>query len=43
MDVELEALETNGIWSLTTLLSQKHPMGCKWVHHIKYSVDGSIE
>ena len=43
MDVELEALETNGTWSLTTLPPGKHLVGCKWVYHIKYNVDGSIE
>ena len=41
--VELEALETNGTWSLTTLRLGKHPVSYKWVYHIKYNVDGSIE
>ena len=43
MSAELQALESNGTWSLTTLLPGKHPVGCKWVCKIKYCVDGSLE
>ena len=41
--LELQALEENGTWSLTTLPTRKHLVGCKWVYRIKYNSDGSIE
>uniref|UniRef100_A0A2N9GZ55 Integrase catalytic domain-containing protein n=1 Tax=Fagus sylvatica TaxID=28930 RepID=A0A2N9GZ55_FAGSY len=43
MQEELNALETNNTWSLTTLPSHKSPIGCKWVYKIKHRADGSIE
>ena len=43
MSMELQALKSNGTWSLTTLPTCKLPMGCKWVYKIKYNIDGSIE
>ena len=43
MIVDLKALESNGAWTLTTLLAGKCPVGCKWVYHIKYRSDGSLK
>lgn len=43
MLVELQALESNDTWTLTTLPLNKHPVGCKWVYRIKYKADGSID
>ena len=43
MSTELQALESNGTWSLTTLPPGKHPVGCKWVYKLKYRADGSLE
>ena len=43
LSLELQALEENGTWSLTTLPTRKHLVGCKWVYRIKYNSDGSIE
>ena len=41
--MEIEALEANGTWTLTTLPKGKKPIGCKWVYKIKYRSDGTIE
>ena len=43
MRLEIQALETNGTWTLTTLPKGKKPIGCKWVYKIKYHSDGTIE
>jgi Reverse transcriptase (RNA-dependent DNA polymerase) len=43
MSTELRALEANKTWSLTSLPSGKHAIGCKWVFKTKYKADGSIE
>ena len=43
MEKELETLEANHIWDLTTLPVGKHPIGCKWVYKIKFKSNGSIE
>ena len=43
MNLEIEALEANGTWTLTTLPKGKKPIGCKWVYKIKYRSDGTIE
>ena len=40
---ELDALEANNTWSLTSLPPGKHDVGCKWVFKIKHHVDGTIE
>ena len=42
MAIEVAALEANNTWSLTSLLSYKKPIGCKWVYRIRHKVDGSI-
>ncbi|XP_016647164.1 PREDICTED: uncharacterized mitochondrial protein AtMg00820-like [Prunus mume] len=43
MDSELQALESNHTWTITTLPPGKEPIGCKWVYKIKHHSDGSIE
>ena len=43
MQTELEALQANQTWVMTTLPPGKVPIGCKWVFKIKLKVDGSIE
>ena len=43
MMVELKTFESNGTWTLTTLPVSKHLVGCKWVYHIKYRSNGSLE
>ncbi|RVW48337.1 Retrovirus-related Pol polyprotein from transposon RE1 [Vitis vinifera] len=43
MRAELQALESNNTWSLCTLPPGKTAVGCKWLYHVKYHVDGSIE
>ncbi|KAL2242369.1 UNVERIFIED_CONTAM: Retrovirus-related Pol polyprotein from transposon RE1 [Sesamum indicum] len=43
MDAELEALERNQTWKLTTLPAGKRAIGSKWVYKIKLRADGSVE
>ncbi|KAL0337523.1 UNVERIFIED_CONTAM: Retrovirus-related Pol polyprotein from transposon RE1 [Sesamum calycinum] len=43
MDQELQALETNGTWELTSLPPHKKTIGSRWVFKLKYNPDGSIE
>ena len=43
MNKELEALEANDTWSLTTLPPNKKALTSKWVYKIKFMPDGSTE
>lgn len=43
MQQELEALESNGTWTLQPLPDGKKPLGCKWVYKMKHNSDGTIE
>ena len=43
MNEELEALEMNNTWEITELPPGKTPIGCKWLHRIKYCPDGSVD
>ena len=43
MASELQALQANGTWTLTTLPTGKIPIGCRWVYKVKLRSDGSIE
>ncbi|KAL0416583.1 UNVERIFIED_CONTAM: Retrovirus-related Pol polyprotein from transposon RE1 [Sesamum latifolium] len=43
MDQELQALDTNGTWELTSLPLHKKTIGSRWVFKLKYNPDGSIE
>lgn len=39
---EMEALEKNNTWVLTSLPEGKKTVRCKWVFTLKYNPDGSI-
>ncbi|KAI5670896.1 hypothetical protein M9H77_11260 [Catharanthus roseus] len=43
MRQEIDALEQNGTWILTSLPPGKRALGSKWVYRIKYKADGTIE
>ena len=43
MASEIEALQNNGTWTITTLPPKKKALGCKWIYKIKYHSDGTIE
>ena len=43
MRSELQVLQANGTWTLTSLLAGKTSIGCRWVYNIKHHSDGSIE
>jgi len=43
MNIELQALEQNGTWSLVKLPKGKRAIGCKWIYKTKYHSDGSID
>ncbi|KAL0416375.1 UNVERIFIED_CONTAM: Retrovirus-related Pol polyprotein from transposon RE2 [Sesamum latifolium] len=42
MKEELQALEKNGTWELTTLRPTKRSIGSKWVYKLKLNPDGSV-
>ena len=43
MDKEIQALDRNHTWELTTLPPGKSPIGSKWVYKIKLNPYGSVE
>lgn len=43
MNIELDALERNGTWTVTKLPRRKNAIGCKWLFKTKYHPDGTIE
>lgn len=43
MKQEIEALENNGTWVLTSFPPGKQTLRCKWVYHIKHKADGTVE
>ena len=43
MIAEIAAVKANNTWTLTPLLADKKPIGCKWVYKVMYKVDASIE
>ncbi|CAM8963013.1 unnamed protein product [Rhodiola kirilowii] len=43
MQSEINALQSNGTWSITDLPHGKNAVGCKWVFKIKRHSDGTIE
>ncbi|KAK4397872.1 Retrovirus-related Pol polyprotein from transposon RE2 [Sesamum angolense] len=43
MNQELDALERNGTWELTTLPPGKRAIGLKWVYKLTFNPDGSID
>lgn len=43
MQLELNALEANNTWILTSLPAGKKAIGSKWVFRVKYKQDGSLD
>lgn len=43
MEKELQALEENETWQLTTLPAGKKSVGCKWAYKVKYLPDGRMD
>ena len=43
MRSELQALQANSTWTLTSLPARKTSIGCRWVYKIKHRSDGSIK
>ncbi|KAF5471273.1 hypothetical protein F2P56_011717 [Juglans regia] len=43
MRSEIDALEANNTWSITTLPLGKKPVGCKYVFKVKLKSDGTID
>lgn len=43
MHTEIQALEANNTWVLTSLPFDKHAIGCKWVYKLKYKEDGTLD
>lgn len=42
MQEEINALKTQGTWTLVPLPPHRNLMGCKWVYRIKKNPDGSV-
>jgi len=40
---EMNALEKNETWEITTLPLGKQSVGCKWIFTVKYRDDGKID
>ncbi|KAK2405521.1 putative mitochondrial protein [Trifolium repens] len=43
MQSEIQALENNETWTLTSLPQGKKALGCKWIYKIKRKSDGTVE
>ena len=43
MEAEIQALEKNQTWVLTSLPHGKKTIGCKWVYKMKFKANGDIE
>lgn len=43
MELELEAMESNNAWIVTSLPEGNHPIACKWVYKLKFRYDGTLE
>ena len=43
MQAEIEALQGNHTWVMTTLPPGKVPIGCMWVFKIKFKADGTVK
>ena len=39
MKEELDAMEANNTWTITSLPPDKHTIGCRWVYKVKYNAD----
>jgi hypothetical protein len=43
MDLEIESIETNGTWELTSLPAGVKTIGVKWIYKTKYNEKGEVE
>ncbi|XP_075658625.1 putative mitochondrial protein AtMg00820 [Castanea sativa] len=43
MDKEIQVLEQNNTWKLTSLPPGKTLIGCQWIYRIKLKADGTID
>ena len=43
MDEEIDAIERNEIWELTTLPPKKQVIRVKWVYKTKYNAEGKMD
>ena len=43
MQAEIDALERNDTWKVTSLPSHRKALGCKWVYKTKFKPNGDIE
>lgn len=43
MQAEINALQANNTWHLTTLPPSKKAIRCKWVYKVKHKADGIVE
>lgn len=43
INLELEALEKNHTWEVTTLPPNRKAIGCKWIFKTKFKADGSVD
>ena len=43
MNEEIQSIEKNNTWELTSLPVGKKPIGVKWVYKTKYKLDGNVD
>ncbi|XP_055812079.1 uncharacterized protein LOC129881995 [Solanum dulcamara] len=43
MQTEIQALENNNTWEVTSLPAGKKPIGCRWIYKVKYKSTCEIE
>ena len=43
MDLEIESMHSNSVWTLVDAPEQIRPIGCKWIYKRKKGDDGQVE
>jgi len=43
MNEEVQALQKNNTWTVTTLPENKVAIGCRWIYKTKYKADGTVD
>lgn len=43
MNEEMGALEKHQTWEIVNMPLDKKPIGCKWLHSLKYKFDGTLD
>ena len=43
MDLEMESMYSNSVWTLIDLPNGEKPIGCKWIYKRKRGADGKVE